>query len=193
MAAKGKLARVTAYVLGVSLLMILSALLFARYELRRMRISFSRADGESAATFVKGMLAQVLVAKQIAATSSLSLHEGLLNAYERDPESLQKDAKLFDAWTTSRKLGQAVLKNTTRGNWISSSAAVSYVSAQDRVDPWQHTFCLLRRGDELLIMSGGPTASISLTCKDVEISGSDLAKLPHGKLLQSPAGYFLLS
>jgi aspartate/methionine/tyrosine aminotransferase len=55
--------------------------------------------------------------------------------HQRDRETFGKDAKLFDAWAASMKMGFAALKNTSRGNWVRSSVSADYVESQDRVDP----------------------------------------------------------
>jgi hypothetical protein len=121
-----------------------------------------------------------------------SLSGGYLVAYQRDPDAFRKDAKLLDAWLASAKLGVAALKNTPRGNWVRSSADANYVASRDRVDPWRHTFCLLRRDEDVLVVSGGPEAPSSPECRDIRLDAKDLAELPHGKLLESPAGYLVL-
>jgi hypothetical protein len=192
MAAPGKLARATAYALGVSLLAILLVSPLVWYELRHVKVSLPQSSIDSAATFIKGALAQVLVVRRADESSLAARTGGLLNAYEGDPEKLRRDAKLLDDWSASARLGQSVLRNTGRGSWAVSSSAADYVAPQDRVDPWQHTFCLLRRDDELLVMSGGPKATSSPTCRNIGMRASDLASLPHGRLLESPAGYLLL-
>jgi hypothetical protein len=120
------------------------------------------------------------------------LSGGYLAAYQRDPGGFQKDAKLLDAWIVSAELGVAALKNTPRGNWVGSSADANYIASQDRVDPWNHSFCLLRRDDDVLVVSGGPKAPSSPACRDIRLDAKDLAELPRGKLLESPAGYLML-
>jgi hypothetical protein len=117
---------------------------------------------------------------------------GYLAAYQRDPRSFQKDAKLLNAWIVSAELGVAALKNTPRGNWVRTSADANYVAPQDRVDPWNHSFCLLRRDDDVLVVSGGPKAPSSPACRDIRLDAKDLAELPRGKLLESPAGYLVM-
>ena len=121
-----------------------------------------------------------------------SVSGGYLVAYQRDAEGFHGDAKLFDTWMASLKLGSAALKNTSSGDWVRSSSDADYIRSEDRVDPWNHTFCLLRRCDDVMVVSGGPKASASPACRDVHLQAKDLAELPHRKLLESPAGYFVL-
>jgi hypothetical protein len=114
-----------------------------------------------------------------------------LTDLQHDPDAPRRNAKLLDAWTASVKLGSAALKNTPAGNWVRSSADGDYIASQDRVDPWSHTFCLLRRGDDVLVVSGGPKAPNSPACRDIRLQAKDLAGLPRRKLLESPAGYLM--
>jgi hypothetical protein len=115
-----------------------------------------------------------------------------LIAYQNDPESFRKDAKLFDAWIASLKVGSAALKNTSGEDWVASSADADYLAALDCVDPWNHTFCLLRRDDDVLVVSGGPKAPSSPACRNIDLGPKDLAEFPKGKLLESPAGFLVL-
>jgi hypothetical protein len=185
-------AKTIAYGLGIVLLAFACGAFWMIHDLRALKIDFSsRQTGwQPVATSFKKALADVFVIKQ--KPEQVSRQPGLLTAYEHDPDAFQQDAKLFDAWTASTKLGVAVLKNTPPGNWERSSADANYIASQNRVDPWNHTFCLLRRGDHVLVVSGGPQAPSSPACRDIRIAESDLAKLPHGKLLESPAGHLML-
>jgi hypothetical protein len=185
-----KLARAIAYGLGITLLAFACLSLWMAFAMRSVRVDFrfSQADWEPFATTLKSTLSNFFVIKRAAAGSDQIRFPNL----QHNPEAVRGNAKLFDAWMESLKLGSAALKNTPRGNWVSSSAGADYVAPQDRVDPWNHTFCLLRRGDDVLIMSGGPRAPSSPACLDIQIRADDLARLPHGKLLESPAGYLVL-
>ena len=46
--------------------------------------------------------------------------------------------------------------------------------------------------DDVLVVSAGPKAPGSPACRNIRIEAKDLAELPHGKLLESPAGYLIL-
>jgi hypothetical protein len=174
--------------LGVLLLVGVVGWLWFIHE---FRINVSRSDLEPLEMAIKKAASDVVVVKRPTSVP-VRASSGYLVAYQRDPETFGKDAKLFDAWAASMKMGFAALKSTSRGNWVRSSVSADYVESQDRVDPWKHTFCLLRRDDNLLVISGGPKAPSSPTCRDIQFQAKDLAELPHGKLLESPAGYLIL-
>ncbi len=155
------------------------------------RLNVSRSDIEPFEMTLKKAASDIVVAKSVD-SMPVSQSGGYLLAYQHDPESFHRDAKLFDTWMASAKLGSATLKETSRGNWVRSSAEADYVPAPERVDPWNHTFCMLRRDDVVLLLSGGPKAPSSPECRNIRIQATDLAELPHGKLLESPAGYLIL-
>jgi len=183
-----KIVRFVVLSLGVILLVGVVGWFWFMHE---FRLNISRSDIDPLEMSLKKAASDVVVVKR-PDSKPASVSGGYLIAYQRDPESFNKDAKLFDTWMASAKLGLAALKNTRRGNWVRSSADADYVASQDRVDPWNHTFCLLRRDDDLLVVSGGPKAPGSPLCRDIQLKAKDLAELPHGKLLESPAGYFIL-
>jgi hypothetical protein len=134
----------------------------------------------------------IVVVKQPASANSPSQPRGYLAAYQQDPKGFQSDAKLFDAWLIATQLATSALQHSARGNWILSSSEVDYVQPDKRIDPWSHTFCLLRREDTVLVISAGPSATGSPSCKDVQIGADELNSLAHGKLLQSPSGSLVL-
>lgn len=117
---------------------------------------------------------------------------GYLVAYEQDPEGFKGDSRLFEAWVYAMSLGTSVLQNGPAGDWVRSSSELESAKPGSRLDPWQHPFCLLRRGDAVLAISGGPRAPESPTCNNIVITAEDLATFPQGKLLESPSGSLVL-
>ncbi len=185
-----KLARAIVYGLGITLLAFACFSLWMAFAIRPIRLDFhfSQANWEPFAATFKSTLSNLFVIRRPATESGRTKLPDL----QYDPDAVRRNAKLFDAWTASLKLGSAALKNTPGGNWVRSSADANYVPSQDRVDPWNHTFCLLRRGDDVLVVSGGPRVPDSPACRDIQLQAKDLAGLPRRKLLESPAGYLML-
>ena len=183
-----KIVKVAMVSLGVILLVGVAGGFWFWHE---FHLNISQSDMEPVETMLKKALSDALVVKRPDSKPTI-VSGGYILAYQNDPEGFRKDAKLLDAWMASTKLGLAALKNSPPGNWVRSSADADYVASQDRVDPWNHTFCLLRRDDHLLVVSGGPKAAASPACRDIGFRSKDLAKLPHGKLLESPAGYLMI-
>ncbi len=187
-----KFTRIITYDLGISLLILIPVAVWIVHDFRSMRLDFhfSHAGLEPLEMALKKAASDVVVAKRGAKPAGAS--EGYLVAYQEHQEVFRQDAKLFDTWSAAAKLGLASLKSTLRGNWVRSSADAQYVPVQDRIDPWEHNFCLLRRNDDMLVVSAGPNAPGSPSCRDIQLEAKDLAELTHGKLLETPAGYFLL-
>ncbi|HEV2397677.1 MAG TPA: hypothetical protein VGS27_12095 [Candidatus Sulfotelmatobacter sp.] len=143
-------------------------------------------------TIVKKAASDVVVAKQSPSSSQSTLPAGYLLAYEQNREGFNADAKLFDAWLTASQLGTFVLERGPNGNWVRNSSAIEHLEPKFRLDPWGHSLCVLRRGDSVLVISGGPYAPSSPVCMNVRMTDEDLAAFPHKKLLQTPAGSLVL-
>jgi hypothetical protein len=190
MAARNKVLRRIALALGVVALVCVAGWI---YVVRSFRIGLSPAALEPLGTILKKTGADILVVKQKADSQSRATPpRGYLVAYEQNPESFKSDARLFDTWLTATQLATAVLDNGPSGDWVESSSAIEYVKPESRLDPWGHSLCLLRRGDVLLVISGGPDALGSPTCRNIRMTAEELSKFPPKKLLQSPSGSLIL-
>ena len=120
------------------------------------------------------------------------LPRGYLVAYEQDPEGFKGDAKLFETWVYAMSLSTSVLQSGPDGNWVMGSSDLKSAGPRSRLDPWQHPFCLLRRGDAVLAISAGPHAPGSPACNNIAMTAEDLATFPQKKLLESPSGSLVL-
>jgi len=121
-------------------------------------------------------------------TNTASLAQGYAVAYERNPEGFRADATLFETWSRAMALGSQALESGPAGNWVHSSLDVNG-STENRLDPWNHAFCMLRRENMLVVVSAAPSSPL---CKDVQIQAEELSQLPHGRLLESPSGSLIL-
>lgn len=116
-----------------------------------------------------------------------------LAAYEQNPQAFKADAKLFEAWLKASQLATSILEHGPGGSWVKSSSSFDYAKAEYKVDPWAHSFCVLRRGARILVISGGPKAPSSPVCKDVHLTEEELAKFPPMRMLQSPSGSLMMA
>jgi len=181
------LGRKIAVVAGTVLALCAVLLAWAWYDFtHNFKLVFSTPTEQEVAPF-KSAIAAAVVVKQ---PGTPSLWTSSKPYSEMD---FRTDAKLFDTWRLAVTLGNATLKSTASGNWLRTSSTADYVSSEDKLDPWGHSFCLLRRGDQLLVISAGPSAPSSPTCKDTRVSEQELSRLPRKKLLQSPGGHLLLA
>jgi hypothetical protein len=174
-------------VLGALIITGISIYFWAGHSLQ---FAFAKADFQPLGTIFKKAAADLLVVRQPSKAETKS--GALLDLYQQNPAVFQADAKLFDVWHTALQVGNATLSHTPSGSWVRSTADATYLSPIYRTDPWQHSFCLLRRGDMLLVISSGPKAPISPVCNDVQITEAELAQLPRGRLLETPSGNLTL-
>jgi hypothetical protein len=180
----------TAAVLGA--IVLVGTVSWFRFS-RSFQRDLSPAAIEPFETTLKKAASDFVVIKRRNNSSSKSAPpQGYLVAYEQNRESFKADAKLFDTWLVAVQLATSVLKQGPNGNWVESSSKIEYVNAELRVDPWGHSLCLLRRGNAVLVISGGPNVPGSPTCEDVRMTHEELAKFPANKLLQSPSGSLIL-
>jgi hypothetical protein len=185
-----RIRRRVAAVLGFCLLAVVGFSLWLRHDLRHLRFNFSQnseADVQPIIKAIKGTLASVAVIKQPGSPSLFTKSA----AYSS--KDLEADARLFDAWSTAEELGNAALEHTPSGSWVHSSTDTAYVLPEKRLDPWNHPYCLLRRGDILVVMSAGSAAPSSPNCQNIHVEAAELERLPQGKLLESPGGSLILA
>lgn len=176
-----KLARNFGIGLGCVLVLAVGFYFFAIRSLDR---AFARANFSPLLTRTKAAIADVLVMRQSA------LAAGISDTHQ--PAAIQLNAKLFDTWFLSAQIANSTLKTTAAGSWVRSTEEAAYLPAGQRRDPWNHSLCILRRGEMVAVISGGPNAPSSPECRDIAVSENELAKLPHGRLIETSAGDLLL-
>ena len=185
---------VAALGLGAISVVILMSLLWFFAHTFRLNISGDTLQSLSKLVTVgKKVGSDLVVVKQPSRSSSnRRLPSGYLLAYEQNPEGFEADARLFDMWTTAIKLSTSVVGNGPSGTWVKNSSELTNLPTKDRIDPWGHTVCVLRRSDMVLVISGGAGAPSSPTCKDIRMTSEELEKFPNKKLLQSSTGSLVL-
>lgn len=171
---------------SILLLVCLAGFFWIRHELHHLSFRFSASSSNELVPF-KAAIANVTVVKRPGTPTLLTKPSTYGNT------ELQADAKLFDAWQSAVELGDSTLRHTESGDWVKSSLGADFVPSEKRLDPWNHAFCLLRRDDALVVISAGPSAPSSPTCKNIQIDTKELTQLPRKRLLQSPDGYLVLS
>jgi hypothetical protein len=152
--------------------------------------AFANADFTSLVVGSKAAVANVLVMRQ--PPKQLTSAQGFLGANQKESKNLPSDAKLLDVWILSAQIAESTLKATGAGSWVRSTESAVYLPAAQRHDPWNHCECVMRRGDTVAVISGGPSASSSPVCRNIGMTEDELAKLPHGRLIETPAGNFIL-
>lgn len=175
--------------IAFGMVLVLAAVAYV-LAIRSLNRAFAGTDLTPVILAAKKAASDLVVAKQLPEQTVLS--RGLLDAYQKNPAAFRADAKLFDTWRIAVQVGKAALDNTPTGSWVRSSIDATYLSPDQRTDPWHHSLCLLRRGDMLVVISGGPNAPMSPVCKNIQITENEVARLPRGRLLETPSGNLTL-
>ncbi len=148
-------------------------------------------DFDSLGTTLKAGLSGVAVVRRNTADNPLTMaSSGLLVGCEKYPEKCRDAARLLDTWRNAVNLSQAVFEHASPGDWVASSRDLQLAS--EKADAWGHNFCVLRRGEMLLVLSAGPKSTGSPVCRNIRVTAAELAQIPKGRLLETPAGYFIL-
>jgi hypothetical protein len=116
---------------------------------------------------------------------------GVLGAYQKNPEALQRDRKYFEAWHSALALADAMRKNEHLGPW-ESSAAIAWLSPSQRTDAWGHAFCVRSDQAQTIVLSPGPQALSSLDCNTLKVPEEGLARMPQGRLNPIDSGALIL-
>jgi len=179
----------TGVALGIGLLVVVAGWFLVDYSLGR---ALTRANFEPLETMAKAVASDIIVIRQ-KGKEAPRRSEGILEAYQRNPEKVQADAKLSQAWFAASSLADAVFKNGPNGNWVQRADEMATAGTGNRTDPWGHPFCVLRRDDVVVILSAGPAAQATPTCKNVPLEASELARLPRWRMIETPRGTLLLA
>jgi hypothetical protein len=171
--------------LGIGILLALGTVGYF-VAIHNLNKTFANVDLKPFGFILKKAATDILVIKQ--SPKEPSQTHGYLEAYQNNPAAFQSDARLFDTWVSSARIGEDTLKKTLPGSWVRSSADSDYLLRTNRTDPWGHSFCLLRRNNTLVVVSAGPKALISPVCRDIKITREELTALPRKKLIETPAG-----
>ncbi len=156
-----------------------------------LQLAFSPTAFKAVETVFKKAVSDIVVVRRQDKTRTVPPN-GYAVAYEKDPAGFQADAKLADTWMSAISLAEAVFNHGPDGNWVRSADDIRIVTTDHRTDTWGHPFCVLRREHVLAVVSAGPAAPTVPNCKDISIKASELAQLPHQKLLETPGGALLL-
>lgn len=181
---KKKLAQNLGLSLGCLLVLTVG---FYFLTIRSLDKAFAKADFSPVVARTKAAVAGLVVARQpsIGAPGQEFFATG-------KPATIQSDAKLLDAWVSALQIAETTLTATSAGSWVRRSDDAIYLGAIKRRDPWDHYVCVLRRGDVVAVIGGGPKAPSSPVCSDITVTESELEQLPRARLLETPAGNLIL-
>lgn len=99
--------------------------------------------------------------------------EGLITAYQRDPERFRRFAALFDTVATAKHVGEVIQARQTALRFPFSSAELP-LKDSEKLDPWNHPYCIHSSEGALFVVSGGPKAS-SFSCATQRVKDRQIA------------------
>ena len=184
--------RIVLFVAGGLGLVLLSLFAFAYYDFtHNFRIALSPQQVYDAQIALNGAMAEaifnghqkaeVVPASELNGKSGLDAlfaspptsnkGEGLIAAYQKDPQKFKRYAEMLDTAMNAKQVGDVALKQN-----ISQLPAISetlQIEAKLKVDAWGSPFCIIPFGEKVAIVSGGPS---HLSCDNLPMSKEQIAE-----------------
>lgn len=106
-----------------------------------------------------------------AATPTSTKGEGLIAAYQKDPQKFKRFADMLDTAMNAKQVGDVVLKQNISQLPVTSESL--QMEPKLKVDAWGSPFCIIPVGEKVAIVSGGPS---HLSCDNLPMSKEQIAK-----------------
>lgn len=169
------------------------------YTFQHMRTSFTAAQLRNMQTALKGEVGQAIFqgvrpAGQATEGAGLSAllapqkepqGEGLIAAYQHDPERFRRYAQLFDTAANAERIAKAVQHDRTAYRLRISSSAVR-IERAETTDAWGHAYCISASQTSIAVVSGGPEGG-SFSCSNQKTSAQEIASATRN-IFQSSTG-----
>jgi hypothetical protein len=196
---KKKIAMLVVAVLGS---MLIGAVLFAYYDFtHNFRFPFTSEQVSDAQIAFKGALGEAIFNGQhgevipdaqlegktgldalLAPAPGSGKGEGLIKAYQENPQKFKRYAEMLDTAMNAKKVGEVLLQQTaSRPPRTSESLAME---ANLRVDAWGSPFCIIPVGARVAVVSGGPAR---LSCDALPLTAAQIAG-SHRNIYAGPSG-----
>jgi len=178
---------------GGGLLTVLTGFgLFAYYNFTHNFLKFSPQQIADMQTALKGAMgeaifsgqqpkAEVVPAEQLkgkngldalfASTPTSNKGEGLIMAYQKDPQKFKRYADMLDTAMNAKKVGDAVLREG--GLHPPRTSEPLAMEPNLKVDAWGNPFCIIPIREKLAVVSGGPSR---LPCEALPLTPEQIAK-----------------
>lgn len=184
---KKKIAVLVVSVLGS---LLVGALLFAYYDFtHNFRLPLSSEQFSDAQIALKGALGEALFSGQhpevipdvqlegksgldalLASTPNRGKGEGLIKAYQADPQKFKRYAEMLDTAMNAKQVGNVLLRQT--GSPLPRTSESLAIEANVKVDAWGSPFCIVPVGTRVAVVSGGPTR---LSCNALPLTTQQIA------------------
>ena len=107
--------------------------------------------------------------------------EGLIKAYQQDPQKFKRYAEMLDTAMNAKQVGNVLLREAV--SHLPRTSEFLPIDAKLKVDAWGRPFCIIPTRTSLAVLSGGPSR---LSCNALPVSAEQIAKSPR-KLYAGPS------
>lgn len=153
---------------------------FTAQQISNTQIAFKGAIGE--AIFSGQQLeADVVPAEQLKGKTGLDAvlatapsgnkGQGLIEAYQKDPQKFKRYADMVDTAMHAKQVGDVVLRQS--GSSAPRTSEPLKMEAKLKVDAWGSPFCIIPIGGRVAVVSGGPS---HLPCNALPLTPEQIAK-----------------
>lgn len=190
---KKKIAMLAVAVLGS---VLIGTSLFAYYDFtHNFRFPFSSEQVSNAQIALKGALGEAIFSSQhpeaipdvqlegktgldsvLAPRPGGNKSEGLIKAYQENPQKFKRYAKMLDTAMNAKQVGDMLLRQAASPLPRTSESLA--MEANLKVDAWGSPFCIIPVGARVAVVSGGPTRlscnALPLTVQQISSSNRNI-------------------
>jgi hypothetical protein len=158
-------------------LLLVSLVAFAYYDFTHsFRIAFTPQQASDMQIALKGAMAEAMfngqhgqpeIVPATEATGKVGLDalftsapanntgEGLIAAYQRDPQKFKRYSEMFDTAMNAKQVADVALKQNI--SHLPATSASLPMEPKAKVDAWGNPFCIFSLPERVAIVSGGPS------------------------------------
>lgn len=106
-----------------------------------------------------------------ASTPTSNKGEGLIAAYQKDPQKFKRYADMFDTAMNAKQVGDVALKQNI--SQLPATSESLQMETKLKVDAWSNPFCIIPLGERVAVVSGGPSR---VSCDKLPMSKEQMAE-----------------
>ncbi len=173
-------------------LLVLCFVAFAYYNFKHNFLAFSPQQASDMQIALKGAMAEAIFNGQhgqaevvpaaelkgktgldalFASTPTSNKGEGLIAAYQRDPQKFKRYAEMFDTAMNAKQVGDVVLKQDS--SHLPATSESLQMEPKLKVDAWGKPFCIISVTARVAIVSGGPSR---FSCDSLPMTKEQIAQ-----------------
>jgi hypothetical protein len=180
-------------VVGGLAALVVGFVLFAYYDFtHHFRLSFTPQQVADAQTALKGAMGEAIFsAPQLkaeavptaqpegksgldalfASAPPANKGQGLIEAYQKDPEKFKRYAAMLDTAMNAKQVGDVVSRQDS--SHLPRTSEALTMAENVKVDAWGNPFCIVPAGEKLAIVSGGPSR---ISCDALPLTAEQITK-----------------